>query len=114
MGMHPSTNEGKIVEAKDQAMHEPQSPINREAQSITNLINAGKAKMARTASLQSWQFRKKGNQGPRRKFPLLSAPSKIYVLDLDTAIKSNVNVPGRFHPSMSPCGCTVEITSCMN
>ena len=50
--MHPSANTGKIVEAKDQVMHEPKSSTKREAQSIANLINAGKAKMIRTASKQ--------------------------------------------------------------
>ena len=47
--IHPSTNKGKHVEAKDQDMHGPMS-MKREAQSIANLINAGKAKMIRTAS----------------------------------------------------------------
>ena len=47
--MHPSTNKGTFVEAKDQDMHGPMS-MKREAQSIANLINAGKAKMIRTAS----------------------------------------------------------------
>ena len=49
--LHTSTNNGNTVGAKDQDMHGPMS-MNREAQSIANLIQAGKAKAKRTDSLQ--------------------------------------------------------------
>ena len=42
--MHLCTNKGNNVEAKDQITHGPIS-MKREAQSIANLIQVGKAKM---------------------------------------------------------------------
>ena len=47
--LHSSTNRGSKVGAKNQDMHGP-TTSKMEAQSLMNLINAGKAKMMRTAS----------------------------------------------------------------